>query len=87
MENYRMNYRNYPGQRSCNCDRVPMSPARPMPIPATPEVPACKDLALAMAYVPKQHYCDTFDLAKAFQVGTIFPELNKPFYGKGGGCR
>ncbi|MFQ7549658.1 MAG: spore coat associated protein CotJA [Blautia marasmi] len=29
----------------------------------------------------------TFELCKALQMGTIFPELCKPFCGKRGGCR
>lgn len=42
-------------------------------------------MALAMAYVPwrmDQIYCPEEGLG----CGTIFPELNKPFYGKAG-CR
>ena len=46
-----------------------------------------RGLGLAIAYVPWQ-YCDqTYELEKALQWGTIFPELNKPFSGKRGGCR
>lgn len=42
----------------------------------------------AMGYVPDQIFCKTYDLCKALKVGTIFPELHKPFCGKGGGvCR
>ena len=39
----------------------------------------------AMGYVPFTKWGETFDLCKAFQVGTIFPELCLPFCGKGGG--
>ncbi len=45
------------------------------------------DMPIAMAYVPKQKYGKLYDLSKALEVGTIFPELCKPFCGKGGGCR
>lgn len=45
------------------------------------------ELPLAMAYVPCQKFQHTFDLCKGFQMGTIFPELCKPFCGKRGGCR
>ena len=38
-------------------------------------------MALAMAYVPWQHWDE-----EGLACGTIFPELNKPFYGKAG-CR
>ena len=41
----------------------------------------------AMAYVPYQEFAPTFELKKALQVGTIFPELCKPFCGRRGGCR
>ena len=48
----------------------------------------CLDrLPVAMAYVPWQTFGRTFDLDHALQTGTIFPELNKPFYGCGGNCR
>lgn len=41
----------------------------------------------AMAYVPCQEFDDTYDLCYAFQAGTIFPSLCKPFCGKGGRFR
>ena len=41
-------------------------------------------LALAMAYVPWQHWNQTYELDKALACGTIFPELDKPFLGKRG---
>lgn len=38
---------------------------------------------VAMAYVPWQHFDRMFeDLEKAFNAGTIFPELDKPFTGR-----
>lgn len=41
------------------------------------------DFALAMAYVPWQKSAKLYDdLDKAYQYGTIFPELNKPFTGR-----
>ena len=39
---------------------------------------------IAMAYVPWQFFHETFEPDKALECGTIFPELSKPFYGKGG---
>ena len=39
---------------------------------------------VAMAYVPWQHFGSVYDLEKALQIGTIFPELNMPFLGKRG---
>ncbi len=41
-------------------------------------------MAIAMAYVPWQFMHDTYEPDKALQCGTIFPELHKPFMGKGG---
>ena len=43
-------------------------------------------MALAMAYVPWQHWDQIHCPEEGFACGTIFPELNKPFYGKAG-CR
>ena len=40
---------------------------------------------VAMGYVPYQRWGNTFELCKALQIGTIFPDLHKPFCGKGGG--
>ena len=42
---------------------------------------------IAMAYVPWQRFGQTYDLSKALYVGTIFPELDKPFCGKRGVCK
>ena len=41
----------------------------------------------AMAYVPCQNFAMTYDLSYALKVGTVFPQLCKPFCGKRGGCR
>ena len=46
-----------------------------------------KHLIPAMAYVPYQEFAPTFELCKALQAGTIFPQLCKPFCGRRGGCR
>lgn len=43
-----------------------------------------RELEIAMAYVPWQHFQSIYEPDKALQVGTVFPELNKPFLGKGG---
>lgn len=44
------------------------------------------DMPLAMAYVPWQEWKDVYKVEKAFQRGTIFEELDKPFRGIGGCC-
>ena len=47
-----------------------------------------QEMEIAMAYVPWQFFQSIYEPDKALQVGTVFPELNKPFYGgKGGGMR
>ncbi len=40
--------------------------------------------SLAMAYVPVQQFRDLYDPDYALQIGTIFRELDLPFYGIGG---
>ena len=39
---------------------------------------------LTMAYVPWQNFECTYEPAQALKIGTIFPELDKPFYGRRG---
>ena len=39
---------------------------------------------LTMAYVPWQNFECTYEPAQALKIGTIFPELDKPFYGRKG---
>ena len=46
-----------------------------------------QNLPVAMAYVPCQTFKTTFELCKALQLGTIFPELFKPFCGERRCCR
>ena len=40
------------------------------------------EYVLAMAYVPWQYLTTLYEPDKALKVGTIFPELNKPFEGR-----
>lgn len=40
------------------------------------------DWKLAMAYVPWQTFKEPYEPARALVIGTIFPELDKPFTGK-----
>lgn len=47
----------------------------PTPLPAMPVV--------AMAYVPFQQFNTTYTPEKGLEMGTIFPELDKPFLGGG----
>ncbi|WP_457944949.1 spore coat associated protein CotJA [Caproiciproducens sp. LBM24188] len=47
----------------------------PTPLPAMPVV--------AMAYVPFQQFSSTYTPEKGLEMGTIFPDLDKPFLGGG----
>ncbi len=53
--------------QACELNRSPL-PAIPVP---------------AMAYVPFQQYNTTYAPEKGLEMGTIFPELDKPFLGGG----
>lgn len=46
-----------------------------------------KHLPPAMAYVPNQKFESAYDWNYALKVGTVFPQLCKPFCGKRGVCR
>ncbi len=47
----------------------------------------CRYPSLAMVYGPHQEFADLFDCKNALIKGTIFKDLDKPFYGSGnGGC-
>ena len=37
---------------------------------------------VGMAYVPWQEWKPIYELDKAFEIGTIFPALDKPFEGR-----
>lgn len=45
------------------------------------------EYALAMAYVPWQYFTNVYEPDKALEIGTIFPELDKPFLAGGRVCR
>ena len=38
-----------------------------------------QDFSLAMAYVPVQKFGQTYEIEEAWNNGTLFPDLNKPF--------
>lgn len=46
-----------------------------------------ENMPLAMAYVPWQKWQNIYDAEKGFCNGTIFQDLNLPFYGTGGVLR
>ena len=39
-------------------------------------------MTIAMAYVPWQSWSGVYPLEKGWNIGTLFPELNKPFMGR-----
>ena len=67
-------------KRPCPAD----IPECPPVMPDRPMLDSLAGMPIAMAYVPWQFFNTTFELDKALECGTIFPELSKPFYGKGG---
>ncbi len=80
-------YRRNPYNRQSCCQQP--EPVRPAVPPTASGKPGFSDsFPLAMAYVPWQQWNNTYDLDRALMVGTIFPELDKPFCGvrKKGGC-
>lgn len=65
----------------CNC-RMPGMASREAQMYAPLD-----QLPPTMAYVPCQKFTKTFELGYALSVGTVFPELCRPFCGKRGGCK
>lgn len=41
-----------------------------------------EDTAFAIAYVRWQDLCQVYEPDEALKQGTLFPALNKPFYGR-----
>ncbi len=40
------------------------------------------DCYLAIANVPWQYFSNSYDPERALKIGTVFPELDKPFLGR-----
>lgn len=79
----RGNGRMYAAEQPCENSRG-YAAEQPCRMIGTPGI--TEPMPIAMAYVPWQQFKHTFDLEKAIEIGTIFPELDKPFTGKGGNC-
>ncbi len=47
-----------------------------------PKTPFPEEPAYAIAYVRWQNLADVYDAEEALKQGTLFPELDKPFYGR-----
>ncbi len=82
MSRNQMNSRNYCVSdvvRDCNCQEN----SEPCDdVVRTRDM--CAGMALAMAYVPWQNFECTYEPMQGLHAGTIFPELEKPFYGRRG---
>ena len=97
MENYQMNRCGCrPYNRTCgmmNPDRRTTGQCSCL-VTDSPQCPSeenmyehLKHLIPAMAYVPVQKMTSVYDLDYALTVGTVFPQLCKPFCGKRGMSR
>ena len=64
--------------QNCNCSQ------QERPAHSCQQTFDMSNMPIAMAYVPWQHFHTTSEVDKALAYGTIFPELNKPFYGRRG---
>ena len=93
MPNYRYNMAGQMRQNGCmrqNAQAMPQTGGCPLSAENSHE--HCMDhgdladMPLAMAYVPWQEWRNIYKAEKAFQRGTIFEELDKPFRGTGGCC-
>ena len=80
----------YKSCRSCPTQGFRM----PQPASDTARKPACEyavntvsgieGLPLGMSYVPMQKFENLYDIENAFKAGTLFKDLDKPFFGR---CR
>ncbi len=73
MQNYRNSNMTYTNNRQ--------------PIERVIKKDTLSDMPIAMAYVPWQKWQNIYDAEKGFYNGTIFQDLNLPFYGTGGVLR
>ena len=70
-----------------NMNRRPMQRMEQRPMPdyenESSLCPCKNGVPLAMVYPVKQEFCDIYDVEIALVHGTIFTQLNKPFYPTG----
>lgn len=75
--------------KRCDCmDKMEPYVGMPLPNLSCENKSVCSAVdscPLAMAYVPMQRWCNTYEPAEGWHRGTIFPDLDLPFLG-GGGC-
>lgn len=75
--------------RNCNSREMPYRSGRDMMAGrGMRPVSDCRtEQQVTMAYVPWQQFCTVYEPEKGLIVGTIFPELDKPFLARGGRMR
>lgn len=44
------------------------------------------EISLAIAYIPLQRITTLYENEEAYKIGTLFPDLDKPFLGDRGVC-
>lgn len=72
-------------ETSCNCERE----AGCVREAGRMREPECipSNFVVGMAYVPWQNLTTVYEPHQALEAGTIFPELDKPFWAGRGMCR
>ena len=70
-------------QMDMRCQKNPMMGRCPQSA-IMPRTDTMREKAIGMAYVPWQQFGCTYEPMQGLQAGTIFPELEKPFYGRRG---
>ena len=68
------------GNSRCSCQAAA---AAAMPVECTPDG---QPMVVGMAYVPMQVLNTVYEPEEGFCIGTIFPELNKPWLAGGVNC-
>ena len=59
----------------------------PSDCPCSGSYETCADQVVTMAYVPRQNLTCCYEPQVGLNRGTLFPELDKPFFGKQVNCR
>jgi len=59
----------------------------PSDCPCSGSYETCADQVVTMAYVPRQDLTCCYEPQVGLNRGTLFPELDKPFFGKQVSCR
>ena len=79
----RTNYQQFSQLLNMNTSSTPRMEQRPENSENNGECVCKSNPYLAMVYPVKQEFCDIYDVEIALINGTIFTQLNKPFYHSG----